>query len=97
MCVEFKAGTVKWEERSIGSGSLLAADGRIYIHADNGDVALFEPSAEGYHEKGRYTPPGVPSRSNPMEKAWTYPVISNGKLYIRDKESLWCYDVKMGK
>ncbi len=96
MCVEFKTGTVKWEERSIGPGSLLAADGRIYVHADNGDVALFEPGAEGYREKGRFTPPGVPSRSNPMEKAWTHPVIANGKLYIRDKESLWCYDVKTG-
>lgn len=97
MCVEFKTGTVKWEERSIGPGSLLVADGRIYIHAENGDVAMFEPSAEGYREKGRFTPPGVPSRANPMEKAWTYPVIANGKLYIRDKDSLWCYDVKAGK
>ena len=57
-------------------------------------MAVFEPSPEGYREKGHFTPPGVPSRANPMEKAWTYPVISNGKLYIRDKESLWCYDVK---
>jgi outer membrane protein assembly factor BamB len=97
MCVEFKTGTVKWEERSIGPGSLLVADGRIYSHADNGDMVLFEPSAEGYREKGRFTPPGLPSRSNPMEKAWTYPVVANGKLYIRDKESLWCYDVKAGK
>jgi len=97
MCVEFKTGTVKWEERSLGAGSLLVADQRIYVHAESGDVALFEPSAEGYREKGRFTPPGVPSRANPMEKAWTYPVIANGKLYIRDKQSLWCYDVKAGK
>jgi outer membrane protein assembly factor BamB len=94
MCVEFKTGTVKWEERSIGPGSLLVADGRVYIRAENGDMAMFEPSAEGYREKGRFTPPGVPARANPMEKAWAYPVIANGKLYIRDKQSLWCYDVK---
>ncbi len=97
MCVEFKTGTVKWEERSIGPGSLLVADQRIYIHAENGDVAMFEPSAEGYREKGRFTPPGLPARANPMEKAWPYPVVANGKLYIRDKDSLWCYDVKAGK
>lgn len=97
MCVEFKTGTVKWEERSIGPGSLLVADGRVYVHAENGDVALLEPSAEGYREKGRFKPPGVPARANPMEKAWTYPVIASGKLYIRDKDSLWCYDVKVGK
>jgi outer membrane protein assembly factor BamB len=97
MCVEFKTGTVKWEERSIGAGSLLVAEGRIYVHTESGDVALFEPSAEAYREKGRFTPPGLPSRANAMEKAWTYPVIANGKLYIRDKQMLWCYDVKAGK
>lgn len=97
MCVEFKTGTVKWEERSLGAGSLLVADGRIYSHAESGDVVMFEPSAAGYREKGRFTPPGLPKRANPMEKAWTYPVIAHGKLYIRDKENLWCYDVKAGK
>ena len=97
MCVEFKTGTVKWEERSIGAGALLVAEGRIYVHAESGDMALFEPSAEAYREKGRFTPPGLPARVNPMEKAWTHPVIANGKLYIRDKESLWCYDVKAKK
>lgn len=97
MCVEFKTGTVKWEERSIGAGSLLVVDQRIYSHTESGDVVLFAPSAEGYREKGRFTPPGVPSRANPMEKAWAYPVIANGKLDIRDKQSLWCYDVKAGK
>lgn len=97
MCVEFKTGAVKWEERSLGAGSLLVADGRIYSHTESGDVVMFEPSADGYHEKGRFTPPGLPKRANPMEKAWTYPVIANGHLYIRDKENLWCYDVKAGK
>ena len=58
MCVEFKTGTVKWEERSIGPSFTPVADGRIYVHAESGDVALFEPSAEGYREKGRFTPPG---------------------------------------
>jgi len=28
-----------------------------------------------------------------MEKAWAYPVIANGRLYIRDAGKLWCYNV----
>jgi len=97
MCVEFKTGTVKWEERAAGPGSLLVADGRLYVHAENGEMVLIEPNPEDYREKGRFTPPGLPTRANPMEKAWTYPVIANGRLYIRDKESLWCYNVKAGE
>jgi len=95
MCVEFKTGTVKWEERAIGPCSWLAADKRIYLHAESGDVALIEPTAEAYREKGRFSPSNPPTRG--QAKAWAYPVVANGRLYIREQNSLWCYDVKAGK
>lgn len=93
-CVEFTSGTVKWQEPALGAASLCSADRRIYLHGENGDVGLVEPSAEGYREKGRFTPPDQPKRSNPMEKAWAYPVVADGRLYVRDHGMLWCYDVK---
>lgn len=95
MCVDFKTGTVKWEERAIGPCSWLVADKRIYVHAESGDVALIEPSAEGYREKGRFSPANPPTRG--QAKAWAYPVVANGRLYIRELNSLWCYDVKKGR
>lgn len=94
LCVEFATGKIKWEERSIGAASILAADGLLFLHGENGDVALVEPSPEGYREKGRFTPPDRPKQGNPMEKAWAYPVLANGRLAIREKNSLWCYGVK---
>jgi outer membrane protein assembly factor BamB len=96
-CVEFKSGEIKWEERGIGPASWLFADGRLYLHGENGDVAIIEPLPEAYREKGRFTPPEQPKRANQMEKAWSYPVIANGRLYIRDVNSLWCYDIRSGK
>lgn len=95
MCVEFKTGTVKWEERAIGPCSWLVADGRIYVHAESGDVGLIEPTSETFREKGRFSPPNPPTRG--QAKAWAYPVVANGRLYIREQNSLWCYDVKAGK
>jgi len=94
MCVEFATGKVKWEERALGAASLCHADGQLYLHGENGEVALVEASPEGYREKGRFTPSDSPKRSSPMEKAWAYPVVANGRLYIRDHNSLWCYAVK---
>lgn len=91
-CVEFATGNVKWQDRSVGAGSVLFADGRLYLHGENGDVALVEATPEGYHEKGRFTPPGLPERG--PSKAWAYPVVANGRLYVRDAGSLWCYDVR---
>jgi outer membrane protein assembly factor BamB len=92
LCVEFKTGTVKWEERGIGPCSWLVADKRIYVHAESGDIALIEPSAEAFREKGRFSPANPPSRG--QAKAWAYPVVANGRLYIREQNSLWCFDVK---
>jgi outer membrane protein assembly factor BamB len=94
VAVEFATGKVRWKAGSIGSGSILSADGLLYLHGENGDVALVEATPEQYREKGRFTPPNQPKHpGGPMEKAWSYPVIANGRLYIRDLNSLWCYQV----
>jgi len=92
LCAEFKTGKLKWEERSVAPGSLFYAEGRLYLHGENGDVALVEATPEGYREKGRFTPPGQPERGR--TKAWSYPVVANGRLYIHDLGTLWAYDVK---
>jgi outer membrane protein assembly factor BamB len=94
LCVDFETGKIRWEERALGAASMCYADGRLYLHGENGVVALVEPSSEAYQEKGRFSPPGRPSRISPMEKAWAYPVVAGGRLYIRDMDTLWCYDVR---
>ncbi len=94
MCLEFTTGNVKWDERSVAPASLCYADKRLYLHGENGDVALAEATADAYREKGRFRPPGGPDRG--ASKAWAYPVVANGRLYIRDLGTLWCYDVKAG-
>jgi outer membrane protein assembly factor BamB len=91
-CVEFTTGNIKWQDRGVGPGSVCYADGRLYLHGENGEVALVDATPDGYHEKGRFTPPGLPDRG--QAKAWAYPVVANGRLYIRDVGSLWCYEVR---
>jgi outer membrane protein assembly factor BamB len=95
LCLEFTTGIVKWDDRSIGAASLCCADGRLYLHGENGEVALVEATPEAYHEKGRFKPTDPPDRG--ASKAWAYPVIADGRLYIRDIGTLWCYDVKASR
>jgi len=52
-------------------------------------VLLIEPSPKAYIERGRFE---QPERSN--KPAWAHPVIAKGKLYIRDQDTLFRYDVK---
>jgi outer membrane protein assembly factor BamB len=93
-CVDFKTGEVKWSKaRAVSPASICYADGRLYLHGENdGDVALLEATPEGYRERGHFTPPNLPEKGN--EKAWQYPVISDGRLYIPDWGTLWCFDIK---
>jgi outer membrane protein assembly factor BamB len=92
LCVEFATGKILWEERSVAPGSLVAADGNLILHGESGDVALLEATAEGYRERGRFTPKNQPDRGR--SKAWAYPVVADGRLYLRDWTSLWCYDLR---
>ena len=97
VAVEFTTGKVRWTEDGLGSASLTYADGLLYVHSWNGDIALIDATPEAYRQKGRFTPPGQPMHKkdpNGNEKAFSYPVISNGRLYIRDLGTLWAYDIK---
>ena len=94
---DFITGKVKWQDKSFGWASLAYADGHLYLHGINGDVALVEATPEAYREKGRFTPPAQPKKkqAGPFpEGAFAYPVIANGRLYIRDLGTLWAYDIK---
>jgi outer membrane protein assembly factor BamB len=93
MCVEFATGKVKWKDESVAPASICFADGRLYLHGESGDVALVDASPQAYRELGRFTPPDQPKHKT-MEKAWPYPVIANGRLYLRDLDRLWCYEIK---
>ncbi len=100
VAVEFMTGKVMWQTESFGIASIAYGDGLLYVHGAKGDVALVEATPEGYREKGRFTPPAQPTRKRQgpyPEKAWAYPVIANGRLYIRDVGTLWAYDIKASR
>jgi outer membrane protein assembly factor BamB len=100
-CVEFATGKVKWQDKCVGPGSLCVADGCLYVRGETkGDVALVEATSEAYREKGRFTPPDQPNYTGKpfsSPKAWVYPVVANGRLYLREQGLLWCYDIKDAK
>jgi outer membrane protein assembly factor BamB len=97
ICQDFKDGKVKWADKgkTLGRGSLTYADGRLYLYGeDPPTVVLAEPSPKELVEKGRFDLPKQTANRAPNGKNWTHPVVANGKLYLRDQELLFCYDVK---
>ena len=97
LCVDFKSGRLQWEDRSVAPASVCAAEGLLYVHSENGPMALVEASPEGYREKGRFVPAPSPDRATARAKAWAYPAIADGHLFLRDMSYLSCYDLRAGK
>ena len=87
-CLEFATGKVLWRDRSVGKGSVTFADGNLYIQSENNVVGLAEATPSGYREKGRFD---IPDKSLP---SWAHPVVSDGRLYVRNQDTLLAYDVK---
>jgi SAM-dependent methyltransferase len=70
--------------------TMTAADGRLYHRTGNNLVTLSEVAADGgYVKRGEFTAPRVGG-----EPTWTFPVVTGGRLYLRDQGALLCYDVR---
>jgi outer membrane protein assembly factor BamB len=89
--MRFDTGAVAWRDRSVGKGSLVFADGHFYAFSENGVVGLLEANPTAYVEKGRFR---IQQGSLPT---WTHPVIAGGRLYLRDQNTIYAFDVKEKK
>ncbi len=90
-CQNFQTGEIVWSEKEkIKKCCVSYADGGLYCREeDTGTMVLVEASPTGYTEKGRLSQP-----DRAKEKAWPHPTIANGRLYLRDQDTLLCYEVK---
>ncbi len=87
ICMDFLTGEIAWTNRSVGKGSLVVADGMLYLLGEGHEVALAEASPGEYRETGRFK---IKSHGRP---SWAHPVVAGGRFYIRDQQSLTCYEV----
>jgi outer membrane protein assembly factor BamB len=90
-CAEFMTGKVRWNSRGAGSGSaaLAAAEGRLYVRYANGVMVLAEASPEAYKEISTFKIPHASGRPS-----WSHPVITGGKLFLREGDHILCYDLR---
>ena len=86
--MDFNTGQVAWRDRSVGKGSLVYADDRLYLFSEGGTVGLAEANPSGYREHGRFQ-----LRAGNLP-TWSHPVVSGGKLFLRDQDAVYAYDVR---
>lgn len=95
MCQDLKSGEADWTQDDLGKGCVTFADGMLYcVDEKRGQVALVEASDVAWKEKSRFKLSPQTKNRNRNGGIWTHPVISDGKLYLKDQEILYCYEVK---
>jgi outer membrane protein assembly factor BamB len=96
VCQEFKTGKIVWDSKELGRGSVTYADGHLYCYGEkDGTAVLVRAAPDGWKEAGRFQIPRqtrIPRKFSPS--IWTHPVVANGRLYLRDQDLLFCFDVK---
>jgi outer membrane protein assembly factor BamB len=90
-CLDARTGELRYETDQIAMGSVLYADKRLYVLSQEGEMALLDPTPEGFVFKGKFRL--VSGRKNDV---WTHPVILDGRLYLRYHDTLYCYDIRAG-
>jgi len=84
-CLEFRTGRILWKQRGAGRGSVIAADRQLVVLGEEGTLALVEASPAGYRE--------ISSAKISTTRCWALPALSEGRLFVRDQESIQCFDL----
>jgi outer membrane protein assembly factor BamB len=87
-CLELATGETKWRERAPGKCSLVYVDGQLITRSERGKVCLVDVSPQAGKVVGEFE-----EQDRSDKPAWPHPVVAGGRLYLRDQDSLACYDL----
>ena len=87
VCLDPTDGSVKWTHDGFEKGGICGVDGVILaLDGKSGALVMVKMTPEKYVELGRFTPLGGQS--------WTAPIVADGRLVVRNKTALACFDLK---
>jgi len=86
VCVDLMTGDVKWQERKVGKGSIMAANGKLIVLSDKGILTMADASPKAFEP--------ISSAKILSGKCWVMPVLANGKIYTKNaKGHMVCIDI----
>jgi outer membrane protein assembly factor BamB len=93
-CADLMTGRIVWKKRGSGknSATVAAADGHIYVRYSDGTLGLVKADPADYSEVCHFKVPGSGDRPS-----WAHMVILDGRLYLREGDSILCYDLRQAR
>jgi outer membrane protein assembly factor BamB len=92
-CIDLRTGDMKWESKDRVKGCPILADGRLIILTEEGNVDIVEATPKGYKRTAQVKNL-LHSGATPC---WVLPALSDGRLYFRDSDQVFCIDLKKKK
>lgn len=87
-CIEWKTGKQVYSSKDIQIGSVITADNKLYCFSEKGEVALVNPTTEKFDIVSQF------QLSDDTKQNWPHPVIYNGILLLRLKDTLYAFNIK---
>jgi len=85
-CVELATGKIKWQNKRVGAGAIIASGNEILVLTVDGQLLRGSVTPDGYKETGRQQILGFEVRA--------HPALSDGHIYARDKSNLVCFKLR---
>ncbi len=89
LCVDFMTGERLWHKVRVKHGTVVLADGHLFLLTEKGQLRIAPVSAEGFEPA---TTAGILSG-----RCWTVPVLHRGRLYARSLTRMVCFDLRSDK
>ena len=94
VCQDWESCEEVWSSKALEKGSVTIAGRMLYcLTEDKGVMVLADASPEGWRERGRFLLTPQSGQRAKQAKVWSPPVIAHGRLYLRDQERLWCFEI----
>ncbi|MFN0125746.1 MAG: PQQ-binding-like beta-propeller repeat protein [Verrucomicrobiales bacterium] len=94
-CQDFMTGKLEWQNESLGKGACTYVAGHLVcVDESDGTVALVKADPKAWNEVSRFKLDPQTTLRKKEGRIWTHPVVVNGRLYLRDQDLIYCYDVK---
>ena len=97
MCQNLLTGETVWSQRvsGVGKGAVVAVNDRLILFDERtGLITIALASPDGWMEFGRMEIPERSEIESMDNMVWTHPVVADGKLFVRDHDLLFCFDLK---
>ena len=85
-CVEAATGELKWKAGRYGYGQIMLAGDHVIVLTEDGELALVKATPARHDEVARF---------QAIEgKTWNHPVITDGRLLVRNVREMAAFDIR---